>query len=471
MQILTEKPLCFEIEEEIFLLDDRIDVSFFYPKYLEVEKKLNKLKNVVFMKEISKSIRSSAFYSSIALKYSKSGIPFVRVLDIKEGTISTENLVFIDEEVLKKNKSIRTISSGSLVISKGGTIGNVGITPPDFEIYALSRDVVGIELKDTVIPEYVSLFLSSRYGFLQLERLKQGQVQSHLTIEGIKRIRIPLHPIKTQKKIVEIMVNARKKRRKNLKEIEELKKELDTFFLKELDLFYPEKKEENIFIANLNDRLDPYYYHPKFISIVESLNKGKFKLKTLKDVVEFSNNQIDPKKEPNRVFKYIQIQNVNKKNHKISSYTPILGKEAPGRAKMLIRKGDILLPVLGGSLKSIAIAPEEYDGEVATNGFAVLRVKDENLRYFLFYYLTTDFAQLQIERELTGAIMPSISKTDVGNIVIPIPDKTTLKRIAMKIKDIDKKITKLQIEADEVIKIAKKKAEAMIIGEGHDRDI
>jgi len=220
-----------------------------------------------------------------------------------------------------------------------------------------------------------------------------------------------------------------------------------------------------VFITELDERLDPYYYHPRFKWIMDSFYRGKFELKKLKDVSEFSNKQIDPKKEPNRLFKYIQIQNIDAVNHKISSYTSVLGKDAPGRAKMLIKEGDILLPVLGGSLKSIAIVPKEFDNEVATNGFAILtRTYDTNLRYYVFYYLTTKFAQMQIERQLTGAIMSSISKSKLENLLIPLPPSTTQERIANKIREVNTAIEKLQEEADNVIDKAKDEVEKIIIG-------
>ena len=188
----------------------------------------------------------------------------------------------------------------------------------------------------------------------------------------------------------------------------------------------------------------------------------------MKDLATFSNEQIDPKNEPDRIFKYIQIQNIDSLNYKISSSTSITGTNAPGRAKMLIKTGDILVPVLGGSLKSIAIVPKELNNEVATNGFAVLRISDENLRYYVFYYLTTYFAQMQIERHLTGAIMPSISKVNLKNILIPLPDPAIQEKFAEKIKDMNIKIEELQKQAFVFVENSKKEFEKIILDKKYD---
>lgn len=122
----------------------------------------------------------------------------------------------------------------------------------------------------------------------------------------------------------------------------------------------------------------------------------------------------------------------------------------------------------GGSLKSVAIVPKEFDGEVATNGFVILRTGDENLRYFVFYYLITRFAQMQIERNLTGAIMSTISISDLGNILIPHVDQKSQEKIRKKIKEVNAQIITLQGKAEKVIKVAKEKVEKMTLGSEDD---
>ena len=463
MQVLTKKPLCFEIEEETFLSVDRIDVPFFHPKYIGTDLLLKEsgfpLKK---LGEISKMIKDGPHHTP---QFVEDGVIFLQKGDVKEGEIDFERPKRVSWEFHINNPDTQAHPRDILIRKIGVGPREAAVVPENAPALHIFVTLALIRLKDEYNPYYVEIFLNSSLGRAQTERRNKGVGSPCLHLEDLKEVLIPLPPKDIQEKIVAIMLEARSKRKENLEKAEELRKELDNFFLKELDLTYPEEKEETVFIANLKDRLDPYYYHPKFCRIIESLNKGKFELKRLKDVVEFSNEQIDPKREPNRVFKYIQIQNVDEENHKISSYTHVLGKEAPGRAKMLIREGDILLPVLGGSLKSVAIVSKEFDREVATNGFAVLRVKDENLRYFMFYYLTTKFAQLQIERNLTGAIMPSVSKSELRKILIPMPDLETQKRIAKKVQEVENKITKLLIEAEEVINIAKEKVEKIILGE------
>ena len=466
MEILKENPLCFELDRRYIERQERMDVYFFLPKFIEYESKLKESKFPLVPlgdKKISVKITDGTHYTP---KYVASGIPFIMVTNVTEEGIDFKTIKYISNEEHEKLIKRCKPEPGNILLRKVGVGPRIAKTIPEnapqFSIF-VSLALIKIN-KNNVIPEYLETFLNIPLGRTQTIRLNKGIGQPDLHIESIRQVLVPLPPKTIQKEIVEIMKGARAKRMQNLKEIVKLRKELDNFFLKELGLAYPEEKEENVFITKLGERLDPYYYHPRFKRIMDSFRRGKFELKKLKEVVEFSNKQIDPKKEPNRLFKYIQIQNIDEVNHKISSYTPVLGKDAPGRAKMLIKEGDILLPILGGSLKSIAIIPKEFDNEVATNGFAILRTNNTNLRYYVSYYLITKFAQMQIERQLTGAIMSSISKSGLENLLIPLPPPATQERIAKKIQEVNITIEKLQKDADDVINKAKKEVEKIIIG-------
>jgi len=466
MQVLNNSPLCYEINKDSFTVNDRLDAWFFLPRFITL---LEALKNTNFETcKIGDKKISLKVIDGIHKKpdYSDTGLIFIQINNIKEGEIDFfTNVKYVSKEWEKLVLDRYSPESGDVLITKDGTIGIAAVVPENSPKFSIFVSVAAIRPnKQFIAPRYLEIILNGRLGQEQIARYTRGAVLAHLLLEDIRRIEIPLPPKNIQEKIIEIIEGAGAKRKQNLKEVERLKKELEDFFLKELGLSYHEEKEENVFITELDERLDPYYYHPRFKRIMDSLKMGKFELKESKEVVEFSKKQINPKKEPNKLFKYIQIQNIDEVNYKISSYTPVLGKDAPGRAKMLIKEGDILLPILGGSLKSVAIVPKEFDGEVATNGFAILRTDDTNLRYYVFYYLITKFTQMQIERQLTGAIMSSISKSELENLLIPLPPLTTQERIAKKIQEVNITIEKLQKEADNVVDKAKEEVEKIIIG-------
>ena len=462
MLFSTKKPLCFEIERELLSSEDRIDVLFFHPNYVESNEKIRSSVYPIF--KFSDLIEFMTDGKHGGWNFVKQGILFIRNSNVKEDEIDLSDVKYITKEDHHTTPRAH-LKEGDILFTTIGTIGVSAVVNKEIAGANINQNLVRIVLKkEKVIPEFFSIFSNSRFGRLQSERHSTGNIQKIINYPTIKNFLIPLPPKQIQRKIYKIMRDAREWRKRNLEEVQRLRKELDDFFLKVVGLTYPEKKGEMSFTAKLEDRLDPYFYHPKFKQTIDALMEGRFELRKVKDVGDFSNEQIDPKKEPNRLFKYIQIQNIDEENHRIFSYTPILGKEAPGRAKMLIKDGDILLPILGGSLRSVTIVPKKFDNEVATNGFAILRISDKNLRYYIFYYLTTKFAQMQIERQLTGTIMSSISKSELENLLIPLPDSVAQDRVAKKIKEVDVMIKKLQEEADDVIDKAKEEVEKIVIG-------
>lgn len=466
MKILSEKPLCFELERKEMFEYERMDVNFFHPKFVEADVVLKKSKYyLVKLSRIAKVIKDGPHYRP---KFVKDGVVFLQKGDITEGAINFERAKRVTNEFHEQNPNTQAHQGDILIRKIGVGPREAAVVPEEAPPLHIYVSLALIRLKEEHNPQYVEIFLNSSLGRTQTERRNKGIGTPDLHLEDIREIRIPIPPKTVQTEIVRTIMNARKTKKKNAERAKQLRKELESFFLKELGLNYPLEKEEPIFQAKLGERFDPHFHLPKFQRVIDALKEGKFKLGKLKEAVKFSSSRVKTKQHPDRLFKYIQIQNVDGDNHKISSFTPVLGREAPGRAKMLIRKGDILLPTLGGSLRSIAIVPKEFDGQVATSGFAVLRTSLKINRYYVFYYVTTKFAQMQIERFLRGAIMPSVTKSDLGELLIPIPDRKTMKRITNRILETNAAIEKLQEHADYTLGKAKRKIERMILGHEHD---
>ncbi len=467
MRVLIQKPLCFEIENDVLEKHDRLDAHFLHPRYLELEKRLEKSPyELRALTEISDAITCGSTPRDYD-PFAQEGVLFLKTVNVQDGMINLEEKHYISVDSHSRRKFSEVRKNDLLMTIIGANekvVGRVALVREDI-IANINQNIAKIRVKEGVSPKYLEAFLSTGVGRNLILRISRTATRVNMNLKEVESIRIPIPPLEIQQRVVKITEDAKTKRRQNLEEVEMLKKELDDLFEKELGLSYPDEKKETIFVDDLEDRFDPYYYHPRFKRILEILEKGRFGSKKLAVVVGFSREQIDVKKEPNRLFKYIQIQNIDEEDHKIASYTPVLGKDAPGRARMLIKEGDILLPILGGSIKSVAIVPKEFDGEVASNGFAIVRIADERLRYFVFYYLISKFAQIQIQRNLTGAIMSSVSKSELENILIPLPDKRVQERIAEKIRGVHSKVSRLRDEAEKILKDAKYRIEQIILGE------
>ncbi|HIQ49455.1 MAG TPA: restriction endonuclease subunit S, partial [Aquifex aeolicus] len=159
------------------------------------------------------------------------------------------------------------------------------------------------------------------------------------------------------------------------------------------------------------------------------------KVKPLKEVVKISNEKIDPTKDPYRTknFRYVSIAKISESGE-IFEWEEFYGWQAPSRARMVIRKGDILVPSLSGTFDKIALVPEELDNQLTTTGcFVVRAVKD--YPEFLFLLFRSPLVKRQLERLTTGAIMSAVPKKVFGDLLIPDIPKERQQEIVTLIKE------------------------------------
>ncbi len=152
----------------------------------------------------------------------------------------------------------------------------------------------------------------------------------------------------------------------------------------------------------------------------------------LAEVVEKTEN-VNPLKDVDKLWTYVDISSVDRNRLAITDPKEILGKDAPSRAKKHIQQGDVIFATTRPNLKNIALVREEYCSPVASTGFCVLRANKKILPAYLFYFITTDFVQSQIEPFVGGASYPAITDGNLKKAPIPVPSIEEQKRIVGKL--------------------------------------
>ena len=142
------------------------------------------------------------------------GYKYIRVADMKNGTVIDTDIHYIDEEIYKKI-SAYTISKNDVYITCAGTIGRIGIVPDFFDGANLTENA------DKIILYFINKLwlcyaLNSEAIQNQIRNVTTKVGQPKLAIKRIENMIIPLPPLAEQKRIVE-------KLDKLLADIEELK--------------------------------------------------------------------------------------------------------------------------------------------------------------------------------------------------------------------------------------------------------
>ncbi len=118
-------------------------------------------------------------------------------------------------------------------------------------------------------------------------------------------------------------------------------------------------------------------------------------------------------------FDYIDIGSVHTGNG-IGICERMQFKDAPSRARRIVRDGDIIVSTVRTYLKAIAQVGNYDVPHIASTGFAVIRTKNANAS-FLKYALLSDNFVSQVEADSVGISYPAINASQIMTFKIPVP--------------------------------------------------
>lgn len=128
---------------------------------------------------------------------------------------------------------------------------------------------------------------------------------------------------------------------------------------------------------------------------------------------------IDPKREPEREFWYVDISAVDNTLKRITTPKRVQGKLASVRARQIICARDVLVATTRPNLNAVALVPEQYDSEVCSTGFSVLRAGEELDPEYLYYFVQSSAFIDRLVDLTKGALYPAVTDRQVLAQIIP----------------------------------------------------
>ena len=150
------------------------------------------------------------------------GVPYVRVVDMAEGTVQTADLRKTSPEIAGKYRRSALVA-GDVLLSIRGHVGRIAIVPPGLEGANLTQDTARIAVRDCD-PGYVRWALQGLWIQRWMERHKKGASVKGINLADVRKIPIRLPPLPEQRRIAAILDQAdaiRRKRREALRLTEE----------------------------------------------------------------------------------------------------------------------------------------------------------------------------------------------------------------------------------------------------------
>jgi type I restriction enzyme M protein len=185
----------------------------------------------------------------------------------------------------------------------------------------------------------------------------------------------------------------------------------------------------------LNGRFDYDFYAPENRRLLDILKrKDAVPLGELVEIVKAKSRKLSRRLES---VEYVELSDINTHGFEIINSTTYAVYELPSRASYELRTGDIITAVAGNSVgttkHATAFVTEEFNGCICTNGFRVLRGFKID-PYYLLYFFKSEYFLNQMFMYRTGAAIPNLADTDLANLLIYIPDPSTMTSISRRMK-------------------------------------
>ncbi len=328
---------------------------------------------------------------------SEDGIPCIRY-----GEIHTTYSIWFDECVshTDENKQISR---------KYADYGDIlfAITSEDIPFIGNSVAYVGTErilvggdivvMKHSQNPKYIAYALSTNDAIKQKGKGKVKSKVVHTNVPSLQEIVIPVPPLPVQEEIVRI-----------------------------LDIFTELQAELQ---AELQKRKSQYsYYLDNLLSFNKWGGRAGVRWMKLKDVCMKTNNI--KWKSATGQYRYIDLSSVDIQTHSIISAIEIDKMSAPSRAQQIVQGNDVIFATTRPTQMRACIIPTEYNGDICSTGYCVLRVdKKILLPRFLFFSLTVSNFKTYLSNNLTLGNYPSISNSALLEYEVPVPSLADQQKI------------------------------------------
>lgn len=324
-----------------------------------------------------------------------------------------------EEEYMKYKKPL---NEHTILVSINGTIGNIGTYSNEQII--LGKSACYFNITPFLVKEYMCYVIESNYFQKYALLSATGSTIKNVPLKAINEFYVPIPPVSEQKRIVSeidyllAFINKVEEGRENLQNtVQSAKfKILDLAIHGKLVLQDPNDEPASELLKRINPKAEITCDNPQY----GKLPKG-WCLCKISSVVDIVNGK-SQKNVESPTGKY-PIYGSGGIIGKAMEYTCLAGSTIIGR------KGTINHPIF--------VEENFWNVDTAFGMKANNQISED--KYFYCFCLYFDFSKLD-----KSSALPSLTKTAIGNLILPIPPLAEQQRIVAKIEELFSQLDKIE---------------------------
>ncbi|MFC2693753.1 MAG: restriction endonuclease subunit S [Lactobacillus crispatus] len=361
----------------------------------------------------------------------------LRANNIENNQLNNKKLVFLtldtlpDKYYLKENDILMAVRSGSKRL-----VGKSAVVTHDFANYSFGAFMSKIRVIQAN-SYFVDYFLNSLFFREQLRDANTTTI-NQITQSMINNFVIPFPPLSEQSRIAAKIAQLFALLRKVESSTQQYAKLQTLLKSKVLDLAMrgklveqdPHDEPASVLLEKIKAEkeqlvkegkikkskpLPPITDEEKPFDIPDSWEWGR-----LGDILK-----PEVHKKPVKDFYYIDIASIDNQYNKVVNPKKVIVKKdkIASRARQVLENDDILFSVVRPYLRNIAMVPKDNNYKIGTTGFYVLKPYELINRKYIFCLTLSNYTVTNMTQKMRGDNSPSIRKSDMQNLIIPIPPR------------------------------------------------
>jgi type I restriction enzyme S subunit len=338
----------------------------------------------------------------------ETGYPSIRTPNIGRGYFILDGVNRVSEETYRLWTRRARPQQGDLIMAREAPVGNVAIITAGLQPCLGQRTLLIRPDRSKVDPLFLNYFLNGSFVQGLIQAKTNGATVAHLNMEDVRTMELPELPrLSTQRRTAEILGTYDDLIANNARRIKVLE-EMAKMIYREWFVNFRFPDHHKVRLTNSELGPVPEGWNVTSLGEIASVNQTTIKMK-----------------QPDDLISYVDIASVS--TGQIDQKIRIPFGDAPGRARRVVRSGDIIWSTVRPNRKSFALILNPEPDLIVSTGFAVLTPTKVPFTYLYFSSTTDEFAEY-LSNHATGAAYPAVNAADFERAKVLLPPELLLKR-------------------------------------------